>query len=453
MLRKSQNQAKITHTPYADFDELTRVKYIPPSNPSRISTVIETAGEIVDMPDGRKKFIAPTNNLYPATGGNARVTSARVHMVEFPRTRDKSLFQRWLQERVTRGQYVTIRQSGLDEPEGSVIPNQRFLEELWPDEDGVYYYSKAWPWSERSLKLYDMYGTLVYEYVGSGNNSNTYGVEVDGRFGRISTGTSKPAGGSFLAAYHRIIVGHVTDVQFAPLPSGEWSDFVPSMTIQETDWPAADKLYRLHLSNTAATVNGLTASTASSQPPAGQRTPTLYSLVKTPPGLTSLTYTASGNQDRAYDLVSVFVSDPLVEQILSPGLKCSVVAHWKHTAADKLRPATFIYLWRPGIGIVACLSGPSIWDRGLVDGDIEATADPTRKFIPVICTATTEPIDIFTGDRIVTELWSYEEFTTGQTAWTSGGDGNYNYPPGAEIAAPDLTWWVEFSDPIYVRKV
>ena len=456
MLRRS-NAGRITHTPFADFPALTRERYVLPANPTRITAAEESAAEHMRLAGGHEKVVTPSRYLYPGAGSARRVWRPLVE-VEFPDVMPAE-FIRQLREMQHRGQRVAFWIPGLDEPRGGLPIHRRFLDKMWTEE-GTYYYTNALPWSEKGLRLYDAAGNLIYENTGSGNDGNAYGIALDGGHGRISRGSTGPQ--DYYASYDRLVYGHIVSISVDPVPAGQYARFGPSVAIQEIDFPVVTRTNKLYFTKTAAAVDGLAAETASSQTPSGwMGSVGLYDMdpqfVLAPQSVGQ--FKVGKDLDYQYDLFGVFVSPPLADQIIAAGTKCSLGLCYAngYPETDHLWPHGFVYLWRPGIGIVAVLSNTSydLSIRGGAPGRIHYIADWYTTGA-VIGPPIGDCVDVFDGDRIVAEVWGYfnlpmESPDKNTVAYGFGGTG-LSLPPAQNVVLDDTVGFVEFSNTLYVLE-
>lgn len=453
MLARNRHIGRHTATPFVNFQTLTRAQFLLPQNPAHMIGSPKANVQYRELHSGFETIITPGRSIfYSGNSYTARRSGRKRWEVEFPEVLEAD-WVRIVQTYVDRGKPIAIwLPAALPNPEGGESLGPRSRDLMWT-EDGSSYYTKAYPWAEQSLTIRERDGTIVYQYTGSSNTIDTYGLEVDGSNGRVTLGSvgNGPPFGEFFADYELVLYGRVIEAPIEPLPHGARARYGPRLTIQETAFPVATKAFRWHLINELPSTTEIPTETASSDTPEDWGTPMLGSLkstIHTTEWFKSYTVPAL---PLGHAMWGVFVSDPLPDQIVQHGTVCSLVGSYLHNGPPQTTLALkgFVYIWRKGIGVVAALSNS---DRTNLATTVDGTSsDGSFIFGGIICSALNEDVIIEEGDRLVVELWGS---AAGEVLATFRGDsisGDHAFGTGL-AGIPDSTSWVQFSNPLWTYE-
>jgi hypothetical protein len=451
VLFRNRYPGRIAPTPFANFSALTEDDYVLPVNPSSVTRTNQHSGEHVELASGYDIVITPARDLYSAGGWSARQAKRTGWEVEFPEALP-DYFIRQLQEYQERGQNIAIYlPAALPQPHGG-SNFKRDRDKLWPDGNG-YWYTRSWPFVEDTLKLYDRSGTLIYQY----GAVDTYGVTVDGSDGRVLFPTTLPDMAEIYAEYDLLIYGRIMELPITPVPWGRRAMYGTRLVIQQMPYPVATRLTRLHFTGTcpsAITVSALPPGvTASDGSAFGQTTPVLGGLATASSGLIwSQGQAVVGDGDSHKDLFGKWVSGGLPAQVLAAGTVLTYqLVYW--VAGVLFRPGVFAYIWRPGVGPVAYLTGADASSNVLTMHSTDNTGHLSSIMVAMASLAATgQAITIEYGDRLVIELWAQFNLSgVGKTFQYTGDVVNADYTDlqilGDHTADSS---WIKLSNPLRV---
>lgn len=406
---------KFAPSPYVgDWSALDDPFWTFEHNPVEITVEEETRGETFTPLNGERKRIDP---IWP---DSLRKVTRRNLSITLPETKER--FARTLKQYHTFQKPIAFRFEGLwDEAETINIRREK----LESDSTNSYYYTAWGNYDPETIKVYDFSGNLIYDgprasgnSYGLVNTTNTYGFAMEPWGGRISTSSQLPAAGELRATYDSVVWGKIVGYEERPMPGTVPTAFAPVVKFEEYGpWPSARSITRLYLRTTEATgihlaptAPGGTTEDAGHGPVHKNTLRKLDRNISPGPYVqVAITAEIASNTEH-HDWIGSWISDPLVAQVIPRNTAVRMAGSVDLLVSDPsdidAKIHGFVYLWRPGVGFVACLSQDDPW--GTIGMDTPFGENPSIAGLRVwrVATATLgENVEVRDSDRIVLDTY------------------------------------------------